>query len=311
MVRLKAPPVEGAANEALVALPGKDTRRRPLRRARGERGHGAQQGRQRGRARRGRGAGAPRGMIAADFAVRRIGLLATLAGPAPRTGAAMRDLGLAARRRDRRRRRADRLGGPRRPTRRGGRPSAGSARPSIAGGRRRRARPRRRAHPPRLRRRPRRRDPAAPGRGDLPGDRGRGRRDRAHGRGDASGLRRGARGPRRLAPRRDAAVRHHDGRGEERLRPRDRGRDPRASRPSARPPRATPSPSCRRSSAPTRCRGSTGGTAERYVRAPRRRDDPGGRASVASPPSPTSSASRASSRSRRAGASCSPPGRVA
>ena len=34
-------------------------------------------------------------MIAADFAVRRIGLLATLAGPAPRTGAAMRDLGLA------------------------------------------------------------------------------------------------------------------------------------------------------------------------------------------------------------------------
>jgi len=34
-------------------------------------------------------------MIAADLAVRRIGLLATLAGPAPRTGAAMRDLGLA------------------------------------------------------------------------------------------------------------------------------------------------------------------------------------------------------------------------
>ena len=34
-------------------------------------------------------------MIAADFAVRRIGLLATLAGPAPRTGAAMSDLGLA------------------------------------------------------------------------------------------------------------------------------------------------------------------------------------------------------------------------
>ena len=33
-------------------------------------------------------------MIAADLAVRRIGLLATLAGPAPRTGAAMRDLGL-------------------------------------------------------------------------------------------------------------------------------------------------------------------------------------------------------------------------
>lgn len=34
-------------------------------------------------------------MIPADLAVRRIGLLATLAGPAPRTGAAMRDLGLA------------------------------------------------------------------------------------------------------------------------------------------------------------------------------------------------------------------------
>ena len=33
-------------------------------------------------------------MIAADCAVRRIGLLATLAGPAPRTGAAMRDLSL-------------------------------------------------------------------------------------------------------------------------------------------------------------------------------------------------------------------------
>jgi imidazolonepropionase len=33
-------------------------------------------------------------MIAADFAVRRIGLLATLAGPVPRTGAAMRDLAL-------------------------------------------------------------------------------------------------------------------------------------------------------------------------------------------------------------------------
>ena len=33
-------------------------------------------------------------MIQADFAVRRIGLAATLAGPAPRTGAAMRDLGL-------------------------------------------------------------------------------------------------------------------------------------------------------------------------------------------------------------------------
>ncbi|HUL79647.1 MAG TPA: imidazolonepropionase [Vicinamibacteria bacterium] len=33
-------------------------------------------------------------MIAADFAVRRIGLLATLAGPIPRTGAAMRELGL-------------------------------------------------------------------------------------------------------------------------------------------------------------------------------------------------------------------------
>ena len=33
-------------------------------------------------------------MIAADFAVRRVGLLATLAGPAPRTGEAMRDLGL-------------------------------------------------------------------------------------------------------------------------------------------------------------------------------------------------------------------------
>jgi imidazolonepropionase len=32
-------------------------------------------------------------MIAADFAVRRIGLLATLAGPVPRTGASMRDLG--------------------------------------------------------------------------------------------------------------------------------------------------------------------------------------------------------------------------
>ena len=32
-------------------------------------------------------------MIGADFAVRRIGLLATLAGPAPRTGAALRDLG--------------------------------------------------------------------------------------------------------------------------------------------------------------------------------------------------------------------------
>jgi imidazolonepropionase len=33
-------------------------------------------------------------MIAADFAVRRIGLLATLAGPVPRTGASTRDLGL-------------------------------------------------------------------------------------------------------------------------------------------------------------------------------------------------------------------------
>jgi len=33
-------------------------------------------------------------MIPADFAVRRIGLLATLAGPSPRTGAAMRDLSL-------------------------------------------------------------------------------------------------------------------------------------------------------------------------------------------------------------------------
>jgi imidazolonepropionase len=33
-------------------------------------------------------------VISADFAVRRIGLLATLAGPFPRTGAAMRDLGL-------------------------------------------------------------------------------------------------------------------------------------------------------------------------------------------------------------------------
>jgi imidazolonepropionase len=33
-------------------------------------------------------------VIAADLAVRRIGLLATLQGPAPRTGAAMRDLGL-------------------------------------------------------------------------------------------------------------------------------------------------------------------------------------------------------------------------
>jgi imidazolonepropionase len=34
-------------------------------------------------------------MIAADLAVRRIGLLATLAGPVPRTGAALRDLGLS------------------------------------------------------------------------------------------------------------------------------------------------------------------------------------------------------------------------
>lgn len=33
-------------------------------------------------------------MIAADLAIRRVGLLATLAGPSPRTGAAMRDLGL-------------------------------------------------------------------------------------------------------------------------------------------------------------------------------------------------------------------------
>jgi imidazolonepropionase len=33
-------------------------------------------------------------MIAADFAVRRIGLLATLAGPAPRRRGSMRDLGL-------------------------------------------------------------------------------------------------------------------------------------------------------------------------------------------------------------------------
>ncbi|HEX9203359.1 MAG TPA: hypothetical protein VF964_05310, partial [Vicinamibacteria bacterium] len=32
-------------------------------------------------------------MIRADFAVRRIGLLATLAGPAPRTRSALRDLG--------------------------------------------------------------------------------------------------------------------------------------------------------------------------------------------------------------------------
>ncbi|HSB60087.1 MAG TPA: amidohydrolase family protein, partial [Vicinamibacteria bacterium] len=33
-------------------------------------------------------------MIRADFAVRRVGLLATLAGPLPRTGAAMRDLAI-------------------------------------------------------------------------------------------------------------------------------------------------------------------------------------------------------------------------
>ena len=33
-------------------------------------------------------------MIRADFAVHRVGLLATLAGPLPRTGAAMRDLGI-------------------------------------------------------------------------------------------------------------------------------------------------------------------------------------------------------------------------
>ena len=33
-------------------------------------------------------------MIEADLLIRRIGRLATLAGPAPRTGAAMRDLGI-------------------------------------------------------------------------------------------------------------------------------------------------------------------------------------------------------------------------
>ena len=126
-------------------------------------------------------------MIAADLVVRRIGLLATLAGPAPRTGAAMRDLGLA---------RDAALAVA------GGRiawvgPDAGfdaavvlrpGAETLDAGGAAVVPGPRRPPHPPRLRRRPRRRDPPAPGRRVVRGDRGGGRRDRAHGRGHARGV---------------------------------------------------------------------------------------------------------------------------
>ena len=198
-------------------------------------------------------------MIAADLAVRRIGLLATLAGPAPRTGAAMRDLGLA-------RDAAIAVAG--------GRvawvgPDAGfdaavvlrpGAETLDAGG-----------------------AAVVPGLVDahthlaFAGDRDDEIRRRLAGASyqeiaaEGGGIVRTVEatraasveelaGPRRLAPRRDAALRHHHGRGEERLRARDRGGDP---EPRGHPPRrrrATPSPSCRRSSARTRCRASTAGT---------------------------------------------------
>ena len=107
---------------------------------------------------------------------------------------------------------------------------------------------------------------AAPGRRELQGDRGGGRRHRPVGRGHAGRVRR-----RRstaascVAPRRDAALRHDHGRGEERLRPRDRGRDPVARGHPTPRRRRIPSPSCPPSWARTRCRRSTASERGRYV----------------------------------------------
>ena len=177
-------------------------------------------------------------MIEADLAVRRIGLLATLAGPAPRTGAAMRELGI----------REDaavavaggRIAwvGPDAELRRGRRPAPGAEELDAAGA------------------------AVVPGFVDahthlaFAGDRDDEIRQRLAGASyqeiaaagggivrtvaatrDASVEELG--GARRGAPRRDAALRHHHRRGEERLRPRDRPPRSAAWRRSASRPRAT------------------------------------------------------------------------
>ncbi len=275
VVRLTAPPLEGRANQALARLLGKALGVAPsaVRVVRGEAGRDklvAVAG-----VERRRGAGAAPVVIAADFAVRRIGLLATLAGQAPRTLAGMRELGL-------REHAALAAAG-------GGiawvgddrefdgcrlaRPGRRVARRGRRGGR---ARLRRRPHAPGVRGRPRRRDPAAPGRREL--------RRRSRPRAAASCARSTPR-----ARRRSRSWPRSSARGSTRCccaaRPLPRSRAATASRPGAELRSleairlaACATPRHRRPDLPRRPRGPAG--APRRARTLRRaaggRDDPGG-----------------------------------
>ena len=146
-----------------------------------------------------------------------------------------------------------------------------------AGGRHGPARFRRSPHPRRLRRRPARGTAPPAGRRHLRRDRRSGRRHPQHGARDARGLRGRPGGVGLPSPRRDAAMRHDDRRGEERLRPRDgvgaedaaRHPAPRGE-PADRPGRHLP----RRPRDPSR---STATGAHAYVDLLVERDDPGRR----------------------------------
>ena len=217
-------------------------------------------------------------MIPADFAVRRIGLLATLAGPLPRTGAAMRDLSASARRGDRGRRRPDRLGRARGRLRR---------RRGVCGRDRRRSTPR--APPSFPASWTRTRTSPSPATATTRSGRRLAGASYQEIAAEGGGIVRTVEATRAasveelaglvgLAPRRDAAVRHDHGRGEERLRPGDGGRDP---QPRGDPPRRLPPPGERGAHVPRRARGPprAPGRPGALRPHPRRGDDPrGGRA---------------------------------
>ena len=134
------------------------------------------------------------------------------------------------------------------------------------------------------------------GRRHLPGDPGGRRRHQQHGARDAGGDGGAARRPGRAPPRLLPAARHHDARGQDRLRPHPRGRAQAARR---RQGRASGAPRAHR---------PRGAPDARGVRRPRRRVHRRSsatrscRRSPARPSSSTSSATRARSPSRRRGA---------